>query len=166
MTGLYDIRIPAGGCLLALAVLLPACAAPVRPFGALATPGQDRSFAMATGGTAEADAAVRDALVAAGYQAAADARYRIEVGLAVRAPRTQVMAAAGDAKALQPLAPVSSPPGLCRRRSYVLSIAFVERASGRVAARGGAVTSRCGKAGDAALLPLLAKAALANATAS
>ena len=121
---------------------------------------------MAAGSAANADAAVRDALVAAGYQPAEGARYRVEVGLAVRAPRTQVMAAAGDGKAMQALAPVSSPPGLCRRQSYVLSIAFVEQASGRVAARGGAITSRCGKARDAELLPLLAKAALTNATAS
>jgi len=166
MKGPYDMRIPFGRGLLGLALLLPACAAPVRPFGTLAAPRSDRTFSIATGSTAHADAAVRDALVAAGYQSADDARYRVEVGLAVRAPRMAVMTASGEGKALQALAPVSSPPGLCRRQSYVLSIAFVERASGHVVARGGAVTSRCGKADDAALLPLLAKAALANATAS
>lgn len=166
MTGPYDIGIPRGWGLLGLALLLPACAAPVRPFGTLATPRTERTFAMATDGTADASAAVRDALVAAGYQPSPDARYRIEVGLAVRAPRMQVMAGTDDGKTLLPLAPVSSPPGLCRRQSYVLSIAFVEQASGRVAARGGAITSRCAGARDAGLLPLLAKAALENATAS
>jgi hypothetical protein len=147
-------------------LLLPACAAPVRPFGALTTPPSDRTFAMAAGSVANADAAVRDALVAAGYQSSADARYRVEVGLAVRPPRMELMAATGEEKALLSLAPASSRPALCRRQSYVLSIAFVEQASGRVAARGGAITSRCGKADNAALLPLLARAALANAITS
>lgn len=121
---------------------------------------------MATGGTADADAAVRDAMLAAGYRSSADGRYRIEVGLAVRAPRIDVMAAAGDGPDMRALAPVTSPPGFCRRQSYVLSIAFVERASGRVAARGGAVTSRCRAASDEGVLPLLAKAALNAATVS
>jgi hypothetical protein len=144
-----------------LALLLPGCAAPVRSFGTLSTASPaDRTFVMATDGAA--DAAVRDALLAAGYTSAPDGRYRVEVGLAVRVPRMNVIAGAGQD--MRPLAPVSSPPGLCRRQSYVLSIAFVERASGRVAARGGAVTSRCGKPADAGLLPLLAKAALAKAS--
>jgi hypothetical protein len=150
----------------AFALLIPACSPPVRPFGALPPPQSDRTFSMATGGTADADAAVRDAMLAAGYRSSADGRYRIEVGLAVRAPRMDVMAAAGDGPNMRVLAPVSSPPGFCRRQSYVLSIAFVERASGRVVARGGAVTSRCRNASDEGVLPSLAKAALNAATVS
>jgi hypothetical protein len=149
-----------------LALLLPGCAAPVQSFGALSMPLDDRTFSMTAGGTADADAAARDALLAAGYRSSADGRYRIEVGLAVRMPRVDVMAASGDGQAMRPLAPVSSPPSLCRRQSYVLSIAFVERTSGRVAARGGAVTSHCGKTADAGLLPRLARAALTNSAAS
>jgi hypothetical protein len=110
-----------------------------------------------------ADIAVHDALLAAGYRSSPDGRYRIEVGLAVRMPRMEVMAADGG-QDLQPLAPLVGQAGLCRRQSYVLSIAFVERSSGRVAARGGAVTSRCGKPDDTALLPPLARAALAGAS--
>jgi hypothetical protein len=147
------------------ALLLAGCASPIRPFGTLAIPAGDesgRTFAMVTGKTAEADAAVREALLAAEYRVAADARYRVEVGFAVRGSRIDVVAANGG-QDMRPLAPVSRRPGLCRRQSYVLSVAFVEQASGRVAARGGAVTSRCGRRPDADLLPRLARAALANA---
>lgn len=115
---------------------------------------------MATEGAS--DAAVRDALLASGYRAAPDGHYRVEVGFAVRIPRLDVIAAGGSGQDMRPLAPVSSPPGLCRRRSYVLSIAFIDRASGRVAARGGAVTSHCTRSADPELLPRLAKAALAS----
>jgi hypothetical protein len=151
--------------LMGLALLIPACAAPIRPFGTLALSAQDgdsRTFSMVTGTIGEADAAVRDALLAAGYRASTNARYRVEVGFAVRAPRIDVTVAA-DGK---PLAPVLQRPGLCRRQSYVLSIAFVDRASGRMAARGGALTSRCGKAPGPDLLPLLARTALSNAPTS
>jgi len=158
MTGMGGGRTSRGWWVAGLALLLPGCVAPVRSFGALSVTPADRTFAMAADGAA--DAAVRDALLAAGYTSAPDGRYRVEVGLAVRAPRMDVTTGAGQD--MRPLAPTSNPPGLCRRQSYVLSIAFVERASGRVAARGGAVTSRCGKAADAGLLPLLAKAALAK----
>lgn len=162
MTGASGRRILQGWWLAGLALLLPACTAPIRPFGTLATAPPERTFAMAGDGAAEA--AVRDALLSSGYRSSPDGRYRVEVGLAVRKARMDVMAAAGEEEEMRPLAPVSNPPGLCRRQSYVLSIAFVDRTSGRVAARGGAVASRCGKAADATLLPLLAKAALAKAS--
>ncbi|HEY0316320.1 MAG TPA: hypothetical protein VGC28_08645 [Sphingomonas sp.] len=148
-----------------LALLVSGCAAPIRPFGTLAIPADSergRTFAMVAGKTTDADAAVREALLAAEYRVATDARYRVEVGFAVRGPRIGVMAAGGG-QDMRPLAPISQRPGLCRRQSYVLSIAFVDQASGRVAARGGAITSRCGRAPVADLLPRLARAALANA---
>lgn len=159
------MRAPRGVWLAGLALLLPACTAPVRSFGALTTlPASgdgSRTFSLAPGERADADVAVRDALLAAGYRPSTDARYRIEVGFAVRAPRIDVLAV-GEGHDMRPLAPVSRPPGLCRRQSYVLSIAFVDQASGRVAARGAAVTSRCGRAPGTGLLPALARAALSG----
>jgi hypothetical protein len=156
----------AWGLLLAGLSLFPSgCAAPVRPFGALAmNPAGDagRSFTTVTTASAQgADKAVREALVAAGYHQSSEAPYRVEVGFAVR-PRRVDVAAAGAERSMPASAAVPAMPrGLCKRRSYVLSIAFVD-AHGRVLARGGAITARCGNTAGSDILPLLARAALSD----
>lgn len=160
MMAMGDKRIARGWLGMGLSLLLPACTTPVRSFGTLATVPAERTFSMA--GDGAADVAVRDALLASGYRSSPDGHYRVEVSMAVRMPKVDVMTAPGEGQDMRPVAPVSNPPGLCRRQSYVLSIALIDRMSGRVTSRGGAVTSPCGEPTFATLLPLLAKAALAK----
>ncbi len=158
--------------LLVVLALLPAgCAAPVRQFGAptAALPGAagERGFVAVTsdwqpaGSDATVVAAVRDALTAAGYRQSNAARYRIEVGFAIRASRigvTTPTGAGGTAVALTPRAPTRL--ALCPQRNFALSIAFVDRVTGHVVARGGAVTRRCRNIAAAVVLPSLARSAL------
>jgi hypothetical protein len=156
----------AWGLLLAGLSLFPSgCAAPVRPFGALTmNPAGDagRSFTTVTTASAQgADKAVREALVAAGYHQSSEAPYRVEVGFAVRPRRVDVAAARAEQSTLA-LAVPTMPRALCKRQSHVLSIAFVDNASGRVLARGGAITARCGNTAESDILPRLARAALSD----
>lgn len=109
--------------------------------------------------TAEAEAAVRAALVARGMQPAADARYRIDVGFAI-GDRTVEIAYPGDPAPVNAARPVSKPV-LCRRQKYALSIAMTDRSDGRVVFRTGASTTRCGKDVER-FLPDLVRVALAS----
>lgn len=112
-------------------------------------------FAIAPTSNMAPARAVRDALVAAGFQEAADAPEVIEVGFAVRPSKLQVTAP--DGRVLSPS--TKALPSLCHRQAYVLSVAIIERASGRIAKRMGAATSRC-HATPAEILPTLAQAAV------
>jgi hypothetical protein len=157
----------AWGLLLAGLSLFPSgCAAPVRPFGALAMyPAGDagRSFTTVTTASARgADKAVREALVAAGYHQSSEAPYRVEVGFAVRPRRVDVAAVRAEQSTAALAAVPTMPRALCKRRSHVLSIALVDNASGRVLTRGGAITARCGNTAESDILSLLAHAALSD----
>ena len=49
--------------------------------------------------------------------------------------------------------------GFCKKRAYVLTIAFVERQSGKIRSRSGATLGRCSESLDQ-IMPELARAAL------
>jgi hypothetical protein len=150
-----------GGLPLLLPMLaLGSCAAPVTHFGDASVGAAGQPFAMAPGdGTAGVAAAVREALIVAGFREARDAPQRVEVGFAVR-PRKLAVTAPGAANAAAVISPRGkAPPSLCRRRAYVLTVAMVDVATGTVRERSGATVSRChGTA--AAVLPVLAKVAV------
>jgi hypothetical protein len=127
------------------------------PTGAAVAP-----FAMAANEDATAAAAVRDALIAAGFQETKDAPQRVEVGFAVR-PRKLAVTASGTADAPLVISPRGkAPPSLCRRQAYVLTVAMVDSATGAVRERTGATVSRC-RGTAATVLPMLAKAAVTPA---
>ena len=109
--------------------------------------------------TAEAEAAVRTALVARGMHPAADARYRIDVGFAI-GDRAVEIAYPGDAAPANSARAVSRPV-LCRQQKYALSIAMTDRSDGRVVFRTGASTTRC-RSDAARLLPDLIRVALGS----
>lgn len=146
-------------------VPLTACTPSVQRFGGAMAPttrvdGVSRpSFVIEQGD--DAGEAVRAALVEAGYEAREESLLRIDVGFAVRPRRTAVVVpdAAGHFELV-------SPPGkpaltFCKQQNYVLTLALVERSSGRIRARGGATMSRCNGA-SSAVLPILARAAVAQ----
>lgn len=139
--------------------LMPGCAAPVQRIGgphAGWPEGGARSFVMAPAegaGDATAVAAVRDALLAAGFQPSDGARYLVEVGFVVRDRRIDVAESVPGSHAF---------PALCRRQGYALSVALVDRTTGRVAMRSGAVAIRCRAAAET-IIPVLAHVALTPA---
>ncbi|OJU21786.1 MULTISPECIES: hypothetical protein [unclassified Sphingomonas] len=139
------------------ALLIAACAPTVRPFGDAPPPAAAQPpFSIGETRRADVADAVRDALHAAGYREAQDAPTRVEIGFAIRPPGVTV-AGAGGATIVSPPAPRAI--GLCRRQAYVLILAMIDRASGTVLRRSGAITARCvGK--EATLLPALARAAV------
>jgi len=138
-------------------LLIAACAPAVRPFGDAPPPAAAQPrFSIGETRRADVADAVRDALHAAGYREAQDAPMRVEIGFAIRPPGVTV-GDAGGATIVSPPAPRAI--GLCRRQAYVLTLAMIDRASGTVLRRSGAITARCdGK--EAALLPALARAAV------
>jgi hypothetical protein len=137
---------------------LGACAAPVQRLGGPAAdwPSGARFVMAVSGGGGNAATAVRDALVARGFRPAEDGRYRVEVGFAIR-PRQVRVTGPADTLALSPS--LGGGLSLCLRRTYVLSIALVERTTGAVAVRTGAATSRCGDSAGS-VMPRLVAAAL------
>lgn len=116
---------------------------------------------MAPSEDAAAAAAVRDTLIAAGFEEENGAPQRVEVGFAVRPRKLAVTSGTADATLV--ISPRGkAPPSLCRRQAYVLTVAMVDSATGAVQERTGATVSRChGTA--AAVLPMLAKAAVTPA---
>lgn len=150
--------------LLALAPLA-ACTPTVRHFGnappSPSAPGAAQRFTIAPGADGSVAAAVRGALVAAGFQEAEDAPLRVELGFAIRTRRLEV-AAPGQAGAEDIVSPAAKASlALCHRQAYVLTLAMVDRATGAVTHRTGATTSRCDGTREA-VLPLLARTALSQ----
>ena len=141
-------------------MLSAACAAAIRPFGAARLPvAAPQLFSLGETRRADVAEAVRGALRTAGYRETADAPLRVEITFAVRPPGVAVAGTAGM-QLLSPPAPGAL--GLCHREAYVLTVAMIDRASGTVLRRSGAITARCrGKEGEA--LPLLARAAISPA---
>ena len=131
-------------------MLIAACAAAIRPFGAARLPvAAPQLFSLGETRRADVAEAVRGALRTAGYRETADAPLRVEITFAVRPPGVAVAGTAGMQL-------------LCHREAYVLTVAMIDRASGTVLRRSGAITARCrGKEGEA--LPLLARAAISPA---
>lgn len=149
---------------LMLAMALGACASSAKQFGAPATPltvGNAHDFTMAQNGLAAA--AVRQVLLAAGFQDRKDAAFRVEVGFATR-PRKLAVLSSGDTAPLTVVSPATEKSlSFCRRQAYVLTVALIERRTGKVGMRSGATISRChGEPSD--VLPLLARAALQPVT--
>jgi hypothetical protein len=146
-----------------LTVLFPvmfagACATPAKHFGdaGIVPPAGDaRSFTVSEAG--EAAAAVRQAMRDAGFEEREDARFRVEVGFAVRPRDLELVSAGRPAQAGPPADDRAI--SFCRKQAYVLTLALVERESGAVASRSGAAMSRC-RGTPAELLPRLAQSAL------
>ncbi len=147
-----------------VAVLLAgACAAPVQRFGS-PTPEWTRergaSFVVSPDSPAEVTAPVRAALTAMGMREAPDGRYLLELGFASGPPGLELTASsASDAKPAVIMPKVRKGLSFCRARAWVLNVALVDRATGKVAARGGATITRC-RATSAEIIPLLVHAAL------
>lgn len=129
---------------LASLLLLAGCAGSPRTFGdRQAAPAlrEGGGFTLATQGPASA--AVGAELVRAGFNESASGDYRVEVGFAIRARDLSLTTFPGDARATT-ISPGTRPAlRLCKRQAYVLTVAFVDRTSGRVIARRGATTGRC-----------------------
>lgn len=106
---------------------------------------EDRSHALG------ADAAVARLLEARGFRQATDAAYRVDVALA--SSETDI--------ALAGAAPRRDLLSLCKRRRYALSVAMIERRTGKVLYRRDAETRRCGTP-TPTLVDGLAEAALAR----
>lgn len=157
------MKIHARTAALAAVLALAGCAPSIRHFGGAVAGDPRASFVMAPGNDAAAIAAVHDALVSAGRIETADATQRIEVGFAVRPSRLALTVpdGAGGNTTVSPEA--EAPPSFCHRQAYVLTVAMIDRTTGAVVRRTGAITSRCHGA-PATVLPLLAKAALASQT--
>lgn len=143
-----------------LALLVGACGIRAEHFGdagaQLPLP-SERSYTVS--GDGEATDAVRAALRDAGFAERADAPLRIDVGFAIRPRRLAVVTADADG-AQDVLSPSADKVlSLCSRQAYVLTLAFVERDSGRIASRSGATLTRCDGTPDE-IMPRLARAAL------
>ncbi|MCJ2182573.1 hypothetical protein MTR62_07695 [Novosphingobium sp. 1949] len=142
-----------------------------------------RTFAMV--GTGAPQDAVRNVLVRYGFQESADARLRVEVGYAVRRKALSVRGPQGqpsgapetiiDDASSAPASLPASPPqtvtlspaarrtvSFCTKQAHVLTLAFVDRASGAILSRGGATLGRC-KADEAQVLSKLATSAVLSA---
>lgn len=141
-------------------LLLAGCTGSPRPFGDARLPpplAADATFAVAGEGPA-ADA-VRQALVNAGYSEKTGGDWQIEVGFAVRPTNLAVSTPQGDEAAL-PISPGARPSlAFCKKQAYVLTVAFIEPKTGKVASRRGATTGRCSSDVDA-ILPGLTRTAL------
>lgn len=144
----------------ALTLLVASCAAPAKHFGDVDGRLSDsavRSFALQD--ESEASAAVRDALIDAGFDEREDGRLRVEVGFSIRPDDLAVLARDGF-KSTQVLSPPSeSSISLCDKEAYVLTLAFIDTSSGKVVSRSGATMSRC-SGEPAEILRKLARAAL------
>lgn len=138
---------------------LGACASSPVHFGDAGPQAADRSFAMSD--QSAAGTAVRRALVDAGYREQDNGKLRVEVGFALR-PRDLAVVAPGEQQSPQVISPATGRSlSLCKRQAYVLTIAFVDRATGKITSRGGSTIARCsGTAAD--VLPQLARTALAS----
>lgn len=148
------------GWITAPVLLLVACAAPPMHFGNAGLGGSDRSFTMSD--ESEAAAHVRQALVDAGYQEESRAKFRVEVGFSVR-PRGLSVVAPSDGKVSRIVSPATKRSlSMCKRQAYVLTVAFVERATGTIASRGGSTIARC-EGTPAEVLPRLAQTAISSA---
>jgi len=114
---------------------LPSVSALAAPtfFTAPLLPGHDAYVSLATD-------AVRENLVSRGYVLQPDARYRVDVGVAVGARQVEVVRPEEKPVSGQRRAQIA----LCRREKYVLSVAIVDRTNGRIVFRNSASTSRCG----------------------
>lgn len=142
------------------AFLLAGCTSSPLQFGA---PGSSvpqhsgRSFSIE--GHGEAQEAVRKALVEAGLQERPEGDFRIEVGFAVR-PRDLSLSAPQEDAASVTLSPGTRHTiGFCKKQAYVLTIAVVERKSGRIMSRSGATLGRC-SGNVERIMPQLARAAI------
>lgn len=122
----------------------------------------DRTYVMAEApqpadaSLLEARQAVAKALADQGFREAPDARYRLDVGYAAAPVALRYSIADEPAGRRDP-----APAGIafCRRQRYVLSVALIERQSGRVAYRDSVSGRRCAGAA-AGLIEPLAHAAL------
>jgi hypothetical protein len=125
-------------------LLLAGCAGSPRMFGdPQAAPAlrEGGGFTLATQGPAST--AVSAELVRAGFTESAAGDYRVEVGFAIRARDLSLTTLQGETPATT-ISPGTRPAlRLCKRQAYVLTVAFVERTSGKVIARRGATTGRC-----------------------
>lgn len=146
-------------------VSLGACA-PAIDRGVAVSPASlpDRTYVMAEApqpadaSLLEARQAVTKVLADQGFREAPDARYRLDVGyaaapVALRYSTVDEPAARGD--------PGRAGIAFCRRQRYVLSVALIERQSGRVAYRDSVSGRRCADAA-ARLVEPLAQAALGD----
>ncbi|MGK6317921.1 hypothetical protein [Sphingomonas sp. DT-204] len=124
----------------------------------------DRTYVMADApqpadaSLLEARQAVAKALADQGFREAPDARYRLDVGYA--AAPVALRYSTADERAGhrdRSLAGIA----FCRRQRYVLSVALIERGSGRVAYRNSVSGRRCADAA-AKLIEPLAHAALSD----
>ena len=136
------------------------CASSAERFGAMATPSAEsgiRSFYMPQNDMAAQ--AVRRALLDLGYEDRNDGAFRVDVGFAVRERQISVshIDKTGRAEIVSPDGEVRL--NLCDAQSYVLTVALVERSSGRITTRSGATMSRC-HAPSSEILPVLARTAL------
>lgn len=143
-----------------LTMLLVGCATPAKQFGtvdAILPDGAERSFVVYENG--KAPTAVREALTNIGFTERDDARFRVEVGFSVR-PDDLALLSSDDTRSTQILSPASDATiSLCRKRAYVLTLAFIDTQSGQVISRSGATMSRC-RENLEEMLPHLAQTAL------
>jgi len=125
-------------------LLLAGCAGSPRTFGdPQATPALREGGAFTLATQDPASAAVGAELVRAGFTESAAGDYRVEVGFAIRARDLSLTTLQGETPATT-ISPGAKPAlRLCKRQAYVLTVAFVERTSGKVIARRGATTGRC-----------------------
>lgn len=141
-------------------LLLAGCAASPRPFGDTHLPPPLAAGATFTlEGEGPAVAAVRQTLVDAGRVEKRDGDWHVEVGFAIRPTNLAVSTPQGESPAI-PISPATRPSlAFCKKQAYVLTLAFVDPGTGKVASRRGATTGRC--SGDVdAILPGLARTAL------
>ena len=98
-------------------------------------------------GPAPAIEAVRKVLTSRGYQNAADAEFRVDVGLAKRAVEVGFRGEPGaaDRSAAVEALPEDRRLDLCREHIFRLSVAIMDRRSGAIAYRGAAEEVRCGE---------------------
>lgn len=110
-------------------------------------------------GHGEAQEAVRQALVEAGLQERPEGDFRIEVGFAVR-PRDLSLSTRQENAASMTISPAAKRTlSFCKKQAYVLTIAFVERKSGKITSRSGATLGRCSGTVQQ-IMPQLARAAI------
>lgn len=141
-------------------LLLAGCAGSPRPFGdARLPPPLAAGTTFTVEGEGPAVAAVRQALVNAGHAEKRDGDWRVEVGFAIRPTNLAVSTPQSESPAT-PISPGTRPSlAFCKKQAYVLTLAFVDSRTGKVASRRGATTGRC--SGDVdTILPGLARTAL------
>ncbi|MGE4340799.1 MAG: hypothetical protein AB7E55_33335 [Pigmentiphaga sp.] len=145
-----------------LILLLASCAVPATHFGDMGSDNdfsefKERSFVLSDGGAA--GKTVRTALINAGFEERDNARLRVEIGFSIR-PVDLALVSTSSEGASHMLSPAAKPTiSLCHKHAYVMTLAFVDRRSGKVISRSGATLSRC-RGAPAEILSELAHAAL------